>query len=134
MKKFMLILIVLFAVAGLSGIADAELTKIGKVTIEKDYLGSSGRGGGPPGMMAAAGPTTNEYGLIWDDELEIVWIDYSSGSQEWADVVSWAEKLNEPSALNYQFDAGVTVPAVGAINIAFVVLASASAWAALRRA
>lgn len=109
MKNFILLLIVLFAVAGFSGIAAAELTEIGMVTIEKDYLGESGRGGGPPGMMAPAGPTTNEYGLIWDDELGIVWIDYSSGSQEWPDVVSWAEKLNEPGALKYQFDAGVTV-------------------------
>jgi hypothetical protein len=109
MKKFMLILIVLFAVAGVSGIASAELTRIGTVTIEKDYLGSSGRGGGPPGMAAAAGPTTNEYGLIWDDEQGIVWIDYSSGSQEWPDVVSWAEKLNESGALKYAFDAGVKV-------------------------
>jgi hypothetical protein len=38
-----------------------------------------------------------------------------------------------PAIYGLLFDAGVTVPAVGAINIAFVVLASASAWAALRR-
>jgi MFS family permease len=38
-----------------------------------------------------------------------------------------------PAIYGVLFDAGVTVPAVGAINIAFVVLASASAWAALRR-
>jgi hypothetical protein len=108
MKKFILAALSLFLVIGLSGMADAKLTRIGTATIGKDFLGSSGRGGGFPGM-GAPGPASNEYGLIYDDELGIVWLDYTSGSKEWPDQVSWAAGLNDPGALTLKFDAGVTV-------------------------
>jgi hypothetical protein len=108
MKKFTLITLSLFLVIGLFGTADAKLTRIGTATIGKDFLGSGGRGGGPPGM-GVQGPVSNEYGLIYDDELGIVWLDYTSGSKEWPDQVSWAADLNGSGALSYDFNPGVTV-------------------------
>ena len=46
-------------------------------------------------------------------------------------VMIFASALS-PALYGWLFDAGVTVPTVGAFNIAFVLLASACAWAALR--
>lgn len=46
-------------------------------------------------------------------------------------VMIFASALS-PALYGWLFDAGITVPVVGAFNIAFVVLASACAWAALR--
>jgi hypothetical protein len=108
MKKYVLIALSLVLVLGLSGMADAKLTRIGTATIGKDFLGSGGRGGGFPGM-GAPGPVSNEYGLIYDDELGVVWLDYSSGNKEWPDQVSWAAGLNKAGAVTYEFDPGVTV-------------------------
>lgn len=107
MKKILIALMV-FTIAGVAGIADAKLTKIGTVTIGANYLGAGGRGGGMPGMQAAA-PTSNEYSMIYEDDQGLVWIDYSSGSKEWPDLVSWAKALNEAGALTYKFNDGVTV-------------------------
>jgi hypothetical protein len=108
MMKKILIALMIFAIAALSGNAYAKLTKIGTVTISKTYLGESGRSGGMPGMQAAA-PTSNEYSMIYEDDQNLVWIDYSSGSKEWPDLVSWAKALNEADALTYKFNDGVNV-------------------------
>jgi hypothetical protein len=107
MKKILIALMVL-TIAGVAGIADAKLAKIGTVTIGANYLGAGGRGGGMPGMQAAA-PTSNEYSMIYEDDQGLVWIDYSSGSKEWPDLVTWAKALNEDGALTYKFNDGVTV-------------------------
>jgi hypothetical protein len=108
MMKKICIALVLFAVVGFSAMADAKLTKIGTVTIGANYLGAGGRGGGMPGMQAAA-PTSNEYSMIYEDDTGLVWIDYSSGSKEWPDLVAWAKALNEAGALTYNFNPGVSV-------------------------
>jgi hypothetical protein len=108
MKKIMTALL-LFAIAGFSVMADAKLTRIGTVTIAKSALGESGRMGGMPGMGGGGAPTSNEYSLIYEDDQGLVWIDYSSGSKEWADSVSWAKALNESGALTYNFNTGISV-------------------------
>jgi hypothetical protein len=109
MMKKILIALMLFAIAGFSGNAEAKLTRIGTVTIGKSYLGESGRGGGMPGMQGGGAPASNEYGMIYEDDQGLVWIDYSSGSKEWPDLVSWAKALNEEGALTYKFNDGVSV-------------------------
>lgn len=108
MKKILIALMV-FAVVGISGIADAKLTKIGTVTIAADYLGAGGRGGGMPGGMGGGAPASNEYSMIYEDDQGLVWIDYSSGSKEWPDLVNWAKALNEAGALTYKFYEGISV-------------------------
>jgi len=109
MIKKILIALMVLAIAGFSGMADAELIKIGTVTIGADYLGSGGRGGGMPGMMQGGAPTSNEYSMIYEDDTGLIWIDYSSGGKEWPEQVSWAKALNEPGALTYKFDTGATI-------------------------
>jgi hypothetical protein len=108
MKKIMTALL-LFAIAGFSVTAEAKLTRIGTVTIAKSALGESGRMGGMPGMGGGGAPTSNEYSLIYEDDQGLVWIDYSSGSKEWADSVSWAKALNDSGALTYNFNPGISV-------------------------
>jgi hypothetical protein len=104
MKKI-LIALMLSAIVGFSGMADAKLTKIGTVTISSSALGSS-RGGGPGGGAASG---SNEYGLIYEDDQGLVWIDYSSSGKEWPDQVSWAAGLNKEGALTYKLDPGISV-------------------------
>jgi len=100
--------LVLFSVVGFSLAAEAKLTKIGTVTIAKTALGESGRMGGP-GMGGGEAPISNEYGLIYEDDQDLVWIDYSSGSKEWPEAVKWAKALNDAGALTYNFNPGVNV-------------------------
>jgi hypothetical protein len=108
MMKKILIASIVFAIAGISGMANAGLTRIGTATIGKTYLGESGRGGGMPGMGGGA-PTINEYSMIYEDDAGLVWIDYSSGSKEWPDLISWAKALNEDGALTIKLNPGVNI-------------------------
>jgi hypothetical protein len=109
MIRKILIASIVFAIVGFSGMANAGLTKIGTVTIAKNYLGESARGGGMPGMGGGGAPTSNEYSMIYEDDTGLVWIDYTSGSKEWPDLVAWAKSLNEAGALTYKFNDGVNV-------------------------
>jgi len=106
--KNILIALMVFTIMGFSGMADAKLTRIGTVTIGANYLGAGGRGGGMPGVQSGA-PTSSEYSLIYEDDQGLVWVDYTSGSKEWPDLVSWAKALNEEGALTYKFNDGVSV-------------------------
>jgi len=109
MMKKILIALMVFTMAGVAGIADAKLTRIGTVTIGSNYLGAGGRGGGMPGMGGGGAPSNNEYSLIYEDDQGLVWIDYSSGGKEWPEQVSWARALNEEGALTIKLDPGVSV-------------------------
>lgn len=105
MKKI-LIALMLFAIAGFSGMADAKLTRIGTAVISAAALGS--QGGGPMGSPAAV-PAGNEFSLIYEDDQGLIWLDYSSGSKEWPGSVIWAAGLNESGALTYKLDPGISL-------------------------
>ncbi len=113
MKKFIVTALALFAMIAFSGLANAKLIKIGTVTMSKDVLSNQQ---GPGGGFAGGGGTTatgNEFGLIYEDDTNLVWIDYSAGSKEWPDQVDWAVSLNKPGILTYHLDPGVSVEWTG---------------------
>lgn len=107
MIKKILIVLILFAVAGFSGMADAKLTKIGTVTISAAALGR--QVGGAGAFMQAGSPISNEYSLIYEDYQGLLWIDYTSSGKEWPDQVSWAAGLNKEGVITYKFDSGISV-------------------------
>lgn len=66
------------------GTVHASLTTIGTATYEGD-----------------------NYNLIYDDVSFITWLDYTEGSNTWANQISWADSLNGPGVLNYNLNANI---------------------------
>ncbi len=85
-KYFLLSIVLLAMVLALSVQAEADLQTIGTATYN-----STG------------------YNLIYDTDLEITWLDYTNGFQNWDAQVRWAGGLNDAGVLTYNFNAGVSM-------------------------
>jgi hypothetical protein len=109
-KVSIFILILFFTVIGLSGMADAKLIKIGMVTINNTG-GAPTSGGGMPGDAAPTGMPggAKEYGLIYDDDQGLVWLDYTNQQGSWPSQMNWVAGLNISGVMTYKLDSGVSV-------------------------
>ena len=85
-----MVVLVLVLVLGLSAGAQATLIPIGTATYN-----------------------SSDYGLIYDDDLGIVWLDYTNPVDAWQNQVNWATGLNSPGVLTYNLDPGITVSWTG---------------------
>lgn len=107
-KKVSIFILILFAIIGFSGMADAKLIKIGTATI-KDI------GGGPQGVegmmmgMPGGDSGTKEYSLIYEDDQGLIWLDYTNSRTSWFSQMEWAAGLNAEGALTIKLDPGVSV-------------------------
>ena len=86
MKRGWMLLLVLVAVLGFSGMAKATLTTIGTAT----YGGQN-------------------YNLIYEDNQHLVWLDYTHVYAYWDNQMSWAAGLNNPGVLTYNLNPGVSI-------------------------
>ncbi len=50
-----------------------------------------------------------EYNLIYDDDSNITWLDYSYGRANWDNQMNWLSELNTSGVLTYNFNSGVTM-------------------------
>jgi hypothetical protein len=93
-KRAWILPLILFAVLIYYGTAFAGLTRIGTAT----YNG-------------------NEYGLIYEDDQNLIWLDYTKPQEPfgvgWFGMVKWAAGLNYSGVLTYKFNPGVTVAWLG---------------------
>jgi hypothetical protein len=89
MKRAWMLLWVLVAVVGFSGVSSATLSTIGTAT-----YGST------------------DYKLIYEDDQGLVWLDYTKGYDTWANQVSWAAGLG--AALSINLNPGINVTWGGA--------------------
>ncbi|MDD2736893.1 MAG: PEP-CTERM sorting domain-containing protein [Desulfuromonadaceae bacterium] len=80
-KTFMAAAILLVMAAGTAG---ATLTTIGTA----QYLGD------------------NSYNLVYDQESNLVWLDYTNSGTNWNTQMAWAAGLNNPGTLSYTLNAG----------------------------
>lgn len=84
MKRAWMLLWVLLAVVGFSGVSSATLSTIGTAT----YGGT-------------------DYNLIYEDDQGLVWLDYTNGYGTWQNQVDWAAGLN--GVLTYSLDPGINL-------------------------
>ena len=85
MKRAWMLLWVLIAALGFSGVSSATLNKIGTAT----YNGS-------------------DYNLIYEDDQKLTWLDYPTGVDTWQNQVDWAAGLNLPGVLTYNLNPGIS--------------------------
>jgi hypothetical protein len=110
MKRKRMPLLTLIAVMAMAGIANAKLIKIGTAIISNNAAGQQGPGGGMPGPPGSTGNSrSNEYGLIYEDDMGLVWLDYSAPGSAWISQVNWASSLNAEGAITVKLDPGVSV-------------------------
>lgn len=118
-KRASILLFILFIVVGFSGTADAKLIKIGAAVINSAGGNQGGGTGGPagsgmpmgagsPGMAGGAG-VSREYSLIYEDDRDLVWLDYTKSGGNWSAQTEWATGLNEDGALTIKLDPGISV-------------------------
>jgi hypothetical protein len=86
MKRGWMLLLILFAVVGFSGMANAGLIKIGTAT----YGGK-------------------DYNLIYEDDQGLIWLDYTNPANRWLQQTAWAAGLNASGVLTYKLNAGIRV-------------------------
>src|SRR3989304_8626967 len=86
MKRLLSVLFASAAIGLVAVPADAILTNIGTAT----YGGGS-------------------YNLIHDDDIGLIWLDYSNAPNTWQNQVNWAAGLNGVGVLTYNINPGVTV-------------------------
>lgn len=84
--KLRTLIMILLAVTGFSGIADAQFTIIGTATYDGEV-----------------------YNLIYAESQGLVWLDYSNRGNRWDLQVAWAHGLNSPGILTCKFNPGVSV-------------------------
>lgn len=86
MKKVFISLAIAVMALGFSIQAEAELQTIGTAT----YEGA-------------------DYNLIYDNDINLTWLDYTNYREVWAGQNSWAAGLNTGGVLTYNFNAGVSM-------------------------
>jgi hypothetical protein len=85
-KRVWMLLLILFAVVGFSGMAKAELITIGMATYDgKDYK------------------------LIYEDDQGLIWLDYSLPNNRWPQQMSVVSKMNDAGVLTYKINPGITI-------------------------
>ncbi len=86
-NKILQLIATIAFLAAAAGPAGAGLAKIGEAVYDDGRSGEAA------------------YSLIYDDESNLVWLDYSHGSADWQVMADWAQGLNEPGVLiYYMFD------------------------------
>lgn len=85
-KRLLMLILVLSVAAGFEGTAGAELIVIGTA----DYNGKA-------------------YKLIYEDDQELIWLDYSLPNNRWPQQMSLVSKMNEQGVLTYRFNSNVKV-------------------------
>jgi hypothetical protein len=78
-----------------TGTADATLVTIGQA----HYSGSS----------TQISDRDGSYNLVYDNDKQLVWLNYTNFGNTWADQNHWAESLNGVGILSYTLNAGYTV-------------------------
>jgi hypothetical protein len=102
-KKTLTFFLVLFVVTGFTGMAQAKLIKIGTAIMSRGA-------GGPPGGDAMPVSGIIECNLIYEDDQELIWLDYTNrDGRNWDLQMIWAAGLNEPGMLTYKLDPGISV-------------------------
>ncbi len=86
MKKIVILTIMMSMVLGFSMQAQAGLQTIGSAT-----YGAS------------------DYKLIYDNDSQLTWLDYSKDKNTWENQINWAAGLNGESVLTYNLNPGVNV-------------------------
>jgi hypothetical protein len=94
MKKILVLLSSLLFLLVTTGLANATLITIGTATYDD--------GGGD-----------DAYNLIWDNNDDLVWLDYRNSTDTWDNQVSWASGLNGAGVLTYNIDSAYTVDWAG---------------------
>ncbi|MHC4182601.1 MAG: hypothetical protein ACYSR0_04565, partial [Planctomycetota bacterium] len=51
----------------------------------------------------------SDYNLIYDNDKQITWLDYSKALNTWDNQVGWASGLNTGGVLTYNLNAGVSM-------------------------
>ncbi len=101
-KRAWILPLILFAVLIYAGQASAGLTKIGTATYND-----------------------KEYGLIYEDDQNLVWLDYCQPPQPfgigWDGMVKWAAGLNVPGVVTCKFNPGVKVTWLGSWRLPLTV-------------
>ncbi len=85
-----MMVLVLVLVLGLSAVAQATLTTIGTATYNSSH-----------------------YSLIYDDDLGVVWLDFTQSPNYWQNQFNWAAGLNSSGVLTYNLNPGITVSWTG---------------------
>lgn len=86
MKRLFSLFISSAVIGILSAPADATLTTIGTA----DY-------------------GSGTYNLIYDNDLGLIWLDYSNARNYWQNQMNWAASLNTPEVLTYNIDSAYTL-------------------------
>lgn len=60
-------------------------------------------------LIGTATYNSSDYNLIYDDDLNVTWLDYSNAIDNWDNQVGWAAGLNTADVLTYNFNPGVTM-------------------------
>jgi hypothetical protein len=93
-KKACMLPLMIFVMIIFSGMAYAGLTQVGTAT----YNGK-------------------EYGLIYEDDQNLIWLDYYQPQQPfgvgWFGMIKWAAGLNYPDVLTYKLNPGINVKWLG---------------------
>lgn len=51
----------------------------------------------------------SDYNLIYDNHSQLIWLDYTNGSDNWTNQNSWTFGLNTAGVLTYNLNAGVSM-------------------------
>jgi hypothetical protein len=102
MKKIWILPLMIFMMIIFSSMVYAGLTQIGTAT----YNGK-------------------EYGLIYEDDQNLIWLDYTQPQQPfgvgWFGMTKWAAGLNFPDVISYKFNPGVNVAWLGSWRLPLTV-------------
>lgn len=90
-NKGFTLLVMFIVLIAYAGIASASLTNIGTATLS--YTGDT------------------EYNLFWDDEKDLVWLDYTKSATSWSGVYIWAKGLDNTLTLNLSSNYEIVSPA-----------------------
>lgn len=60
-------------------------------------------------VIGTATYNSSDYNLIYDDDLNITWLDYRNAGDSWQNQVDWAAGLNTDEVLTYNFNPGLTM-------------------------
>ncbi len=86
MKRIVILAIMMTMVMGFSMQTQAGLQTIGTATYK-----------------------SSDYNLIYDNDLNITWLDYSNAENNWSTQMGWAAGLNDAGVVTYNYNPGVTM-------------------------
>ena len=90
-KKFLSGIVFVYLLINGIGISEAALVQIGLAYYNDGVSG------------------TNAYNLIYDDDLQITWLDYTHAEANHNEQQRWAASLNSPGQLSYSYFSGIII-------------------------